>query len=214
MKKNFYLRILSSIVLIPTTTFLIIAGNIYFNLFLLLTCCFSLKEWFDINYKKNFFIIGFLFIIFSFLNAFWLRNNDNGLLLFFFVIIICVSSDLGGYIFGSILKGPKLISISPNKTYSGVIGAYFFSIFSIYIFYKNYNIFDKNYLFDLNLFLIVFFISSISQIGDLIISYFKRRSNIKDTGKLIPGHGGILDRIDGLIFSIPFFNILIILIDS
>jgi len=129
-------------------------------------------------------------------------------------MIICISTDLGGYFFGKIFKGPKLTKISPKKTYSGVIGSFIFSlIFSLlykHLFIFNLSttislpIFNENKLYYNILFIMfVIIISLISQLGDLFISYFKRLSKVKDTGKLIPGHGGLLDRVDGIIFAIP-----------
>tara|TARA_A100001234_G_scaffold221453_1_gene237630 strand:- start:2152 stop:2493 length:342 start_codon:yes stop_codon:yes gene_type:complete len=104
---------------------------------------------------------------------------------------------MGGYFFGKLFKGKKLTKISPNKTYSGLIGAYFLS-FIVLIFFS--------FKFDIsfNFILFTFLISSISQIGDIFFSYLKRKAKIKDTGKILPGHGGILDRIDGIIFALPF----------
>ena len=117
------------------------------------------------------------------------------------VILICISTDIGGFVFGKTFKGSKLIKISPNKTYSGMIGSFFLSIISAF-FYTNY--YDLIYWTDNVLFITVILISSVSQIGDLTVSYFKRISKIKNTGKIIPGHGGLLDRIDGMLFAIPF----------
>jgi len=122
--------------------------------------------------------------------------------------MICVSTDIGGYIFGKIFKGPKLTKFSPNKTYAGMIGGYILSIVSTIILTNFY--FNDD--FAIKLFIFVILISTISQLGDIIISYFKRLSKIKDTGKIIPGHGGLLDRVDGMIFAFPF-SYLIILID-
>ena len=120
------------------------------------------------------------------------------------MIIICISTDIGGYIFGRIFRGPKLTKISPNKTYSGMIGSYFFALLFSFIFLNNVSLIAVN-TYDINseLFFIVLLISTTSQIGDLTVSFFKRLSKIKDTGKLIPGHGGLLDRIDGLLFAMP-----------
>ena len=124
-----------------------------------------------------------------------------------FVLLICISTDLGGYLFGKTFKGPKLTKISPQKTYSGVLGSFIVSYFcSINYFYFFNNFFSKVSLLEISI--IIVLISFVSQIGDLIISYFKRISNMKDTGQLIPGHGGILDRIDGMIFAFPLFYFL------
>ena len=120
------------------------------------------------------------------------------------MIIICISTDVGGYIFGNLFKGPKLTKLSPNKTYSGMIGSYFLAIISSLLLIKNSNLITgKTYDVTLELFVMVILISTTSQIGDLIVSFFKRLSKIKDTGNLIPGHGGLLDRIDGLLFAMP-----------
>ena len=116
----------------------------------------------------------------------------------------------GGYIFGKLFKGPKLTKISPKKTYSGMVGGFIFPLLFSLIYLKFSNKFDFKLGIDVNLYLInVFLISGISQIGDITISYFKRLSKVKDTGKIIPGHGGILDRIDGMIFAFPFAFILL-----
>ena len=157
--------------------------------------------------KKPYRIFGYIFIFFSFYTIFKLRiDNDYYLLLF--VIIICVSTDIGGYVFGNIFKGPKLTKFSPNKTYAGMIGGYLLSIISAIIL-TNFNFGEE---IPINWFIFVFIISTISQLGDIIISYFKRLSKIKDTGKIIPGHGGLLDRVDGMIFVFPI-SYLIFLID-
>ena len=132
------------------------------------------------------------------------------------IIFICIFTDIGGYIFGNLFKGPKLTKISPNKTYSGVIGGYLFSIIFIVLFF-NYsneiseiiNIKATAKALSFNNFILTIFISTISQLGDISVSYFKRKSKIKDTGKIIPGHGGLLDRIDGMLFAFPFSYLLI-----
>ena len=117
--------------------------------------------------------------------------------------IVCVSTDIGGYIFGKLFKGPKLTKLSPNKTYSGVIGSFLIpTIFTNLFFELTLNIHNFEYTKKTLVFVLI--ISLVSQIGDIIISFFKRLSKIKDTGNIIPGHGGILDRIDGMIFAYPF----------
>ena len=164
--------------------------------------------------KKNYHIIGYIFLLISFLSAYQIRNvyGEESLLIFLFVILICISTDIGGYVAGKLFKGPKLTKISPKKTYSGMIGGYFLSIIIINIYLINLDLlnFESREL-TLRYFIIVILISSISQIGDIIISYFKRLSKVKDTGKIIPGHGGLLDRIDGMIFAFPFsYSILLL----
>ena len=207
MKTEITKRVLSSLILIPLSFYIIIQGNILFNFFLALCYLISIYEWYMMS-KKNFFkYFGIIFLSTSFLVVYLLRNYDpccnnyhTGLRLFIVTTLICVFTDIGGYIFGKFFKGPNLTKISPNKTYSGVIGSYLMPLLSVFIFTK-INIYEL----ELNLKMIIFIliVSSISQIGDIIISYFKRISNIKDTGKIIPGHGGILDRIDGMIFAFP-----------
>ena len=158
--------------------------------------------------KKTYNVFGFIFLIFSFYSVYFIRNElDNyGLLNFLFILLVCVSTDIGGYVFGKLFKGPKLTKISPNKTYAGVFGGYFLSIIFTHSLINYLELFkDQN--FGRDEFIFVLIISTVSQVGDIIVSYFKRLSKIKDTGKLIPGHGGILDRIDGMLFAFPFYFI-------
>tara|TARA_B100001121_G_C18282951_1_gene431589 strand:- start:55 stop:543 length:489 start_codon:yes stop_codon:yes gene_type:complete len=157
--------------------------------------------------KKPYSVFGYIFLFFSFYTIYKLRiDNDYWFLLF--ITILCVSTDIGGYVFGKIFKGPKITKFSPNKTYAGMIGGYLLSIISSIILINFYS--SEEHIIKWLIFAIL--ISSISQLGDIIISYFKRLSKIKDTGKIIPGHGGLLDRVDGMIFAFPF-SYLIILID-
>ena len=141
-------------------------------------------------------------------------DYSNSYFYFLFIILICVSSDIGGFIIGKLFKGPKLIKISPNKTYSGSIGSYIFSLLFTLFFLTNTN-YWFNTQFSITTYTVVLVIlgSTVSQIGDLVMSYFKRMSKVKNTGNLIPGHGGILDRIDGMIFTFPFFYTLLIIND-
>ena len=206
MKQELKNRILSSMVLIPFSLFFIIKGSYFFNLFILICLIISFYEWYLMSKSKFYNIPGYLFLFISFLTLYILRNNtDFGLSTIIIILIICVSTDTGGYIFGKIFKGPKIIKISPNKTYSGMFGSFLFSIIfiSLYLNYNNTYIIDSAKIISLMDFMFIIFISSISQIGDIFVSFFKRKSKIKNTGKLIPGHGGILDRIDGMIFAFP-----------
>ena len=160
--------------------------------------------------KKKFFLIGYIFLSFSFYSVIELRNNFPGEYFYLLLIAtICVATDMGGYIFGKTFKGPKLTKISPNKTYSGMIGGFFLSIISSSIFINNFDLIHKKIEFTIEIFFIVLLVSAVSQIGDIVISYFKRLSKIKNTGKIIPGHGGLLDRIDGMIFAFPFSYIIL-----
>ena len=202
MKNELKKRILSSIIILPIAVWLIIQGSILFILFLFFLLLLTSYEWFKMS-KNNFFkiFIGIFFLIYSFYTTFQLRDL-YGFNFFIFLILVCVFTDLGGYFFGKLFKGPKLTKISPKKTYSGVIGSFYLPILFCYIFI-NYVNHDYSQILNVNLFLLVLIISFISQLGDLIISYFKRVAKVKDTGKILPGHGGILDRIDGLIFVLP-----------
>ena len=206
MKVELQKRILSSLILIPLSFFFIIKGSYLFNFFLFICFCLTIYEWHMMSKRKIYYLSGIIFLIFSFFLTYSLRNvsNEQSLLFFLFVIIICISTDVGGYIFGNLFKGPKLTKLSPNKTYSGMIGSYFLAIIFSLLLIKNSNLITgKTYDVTLELFVMVVLISTTSQIGDLIVSFFKRLSKIKDTGNLIPGHGGLLDRIDGLLFAMP-----------
>ena len=122
-----------------------------------------------------------------------------------FILLICIFSDTGGYVIGNLIGGRKLTKISPKKTISGSLGSFLFSLFPIFflsIYFKivSYDLTSIHYL---KLIPLCLFFSFICQIGDLFISYFKRRAKVSDTGSILPGHGGLLDRIDGVIFVIP-----------
>ena len=206
-----YKRILSSIVLIPVVFFFIVKGSIIFNFFISLIFCLSFYEWFKMSKNRNYLYPGFLFLFFSFLSTYLIRSSFgvDSLFIFIFIISICISTDIGGYIFGNIFKGPKLTKISPNKTYSGVLGSYLLVLITTYSLVSYSDLMTKNdFFFNKYIIIISILISTSSQLGDIFVSYFKRLSNIKDTSNLIPGHGGILDRIDGMIFAFPFFYIL------
>jgi len=206
MKPEIIKRILSSIILIPMVLFFIIKGSLLFNFFISICFLITVYEWQFMTRKKNYNLIGLIFLIISFYSVYKLRNSFIGDYIYLlFVTIVCVSTDIGGYAFGKIFKGPRLTKISPKKTYSGMIGGFILSTITATIFFNNVFLFN-NLTKDLTLglFILVLLISAISQLGDIIVSYFKRLSKIKDTGRIIPGHGGLLDRIDGMIFAFPF----------
>ena len=206
MNKELKKRILSSIILIPIVFFFVVKGSFLFN-FLILICFFITSyEWYKMARNKKYYFPGILFLFISFYCVYEIRVNLPGLdyRYFMFILLICISTDLGGYIFGKIFKGPKLTKISPKKTFSGVIGGYLLSIIILSMYLKSTFSPFKQSEFTFKIFIFILVISSISQLGDIIISYFKRSSKIKDTGKIIPGHGGLLDRIDVMIFAFPF----------
>ena len=215
MKHEFQKRVFSSFILIPIAFYFIIKGSIFFTFFISICLLITLYEWHMMSKKMSYYTVGIVFILISFYSVFLLRNYDHytnildpGLTFFLIVTLICVFTDLGGYIFGKIFKGPKLTKISPNKTYAGMFGGFFLSIISINLF-VNYT--SLNLYFTNQLFIFVILVSAISQIGDILISFFKRKSKIKNTGKIIPGHGGLLDRIDGMLLAFPFSYILILI---
>ena len=113
-------------------------------------------------------------------------------------LLVAIFSDIGGLVIGKTLKGKKLTKISPNKTISGSLGSFIFSLFLIPLFISeltNYNL--------LILCLITILISLTTQLGDLFISFLKRKAKVKNTSDILPGHGGLLDRVDGIIFALP-----------
>ena len=203
-------RILSSILLIPTVLVIIIKGSLIFNLFLIISFFIILYEWHIMRKNKNYYYLGILFLIFSFYTIYKIYYFNNNYQNFLFVLLICISTDIGGYTFGKLFKGPKLISISPNKTYSGVIGGYLFSIISLTLFFNLSFFFSDKTDVLFSTYIMTILISSVSQFGDILVSYFKRLSNVKDTGNVIPGHGGLLDRADGMIFAFPFSYIILL----
>lgn len=209
MNNELIKRILSSLILIPIVLFAIIKGSIYFNIFLI-TCFFViLFEWHKLSKKNNFYYLGIIFLMFSFYTTYILYYINESYINFLFILVICVSTDIGGYTFGKLFKGPKLTNISPKKTYSGSIGGFALTILSTSLFFKISLFFPEDTKIFLSTYMSAILISFVSQIGDIIISYFKRLNKIKHTGNLIPGHGGLLDRVDGMIFAFPFYYIIL-----
>lgn len=206
MKSNSLLnRVITSFVLLILMV-LIWSYEVVFYYTFLLAGIFSIIEFFKLNnkiFKKKqlIFLFNILFIIYIFLFcsfAFIFLSKLYLKILFFILIITCVASDTGGFVVGKIFKGPKISKISPNKTFSGAIGSIFFSCFSfcflIYLAAGNFNFY----------FVIIAICTSLGcQIGDLFISFLKRKAKVKDTGRLLPGHGGVLDRVDGMLIGIP-----------
>ena len=142
------------------------------------------------------YMVYFSLVVIYFINQSFDLNKFKVL----FLLIICISSDIGGYTFGKIIGGKKLTKISPKKTYSGLVGSLVLSLIFGYLFYISST---DLILINLNIFLFIILISILSQAGDLLISYFKRKAKVKDTGSFLPGHGGVLDRIDGILLALP-----------
>ena len=209
MSINLQKRIFTSIILL----FILITA--FLNKFILLTLLISISfaSMWEINFiiskifkKKNKplkYLINLFFLFYIFIFSFFIYlgfNNNIGQFKFIilFFISITIATDIGGLIFGKIFKGKKLTSISPNKTIAGLIGSYILSLFVLMIIISFLNI-DLNF----KIIILTLILSTCSQMGDLFISFLKRKAKIKDTGRLLPGHGGILDRIDGILFGWP-----------
>ena len=213
-------RIITSIILFLIAIFCILIHKFVFVLILIVTLFVCFNEWRDINYKyfkkkqhnnlKYFFIqfVGLVYLFIFLSTSIALRGNNSESIAFFIIILcICIFSDIGGYVFGKVIGGKKLTKISPNKTISGSLGSFIFSILPVLLFnLQNYTGVSFEVL-SINIALCLI-VSLVCQLGDLLISYFKRLNKVKDTGTILPGHGGLLDRIDGLIFAIPTVYIL------
>ena len=213
-------RIITSIILFLIAIFCILIHKFVFVLLLIVTLFVCFNEWRDINYKyfkkkqhnnwKYFFVqfVGLVYLFIFLSTSIALRGNNSESIAFFIIILcICIFSDIGGYVFGKVIGGKKLTKISPNKTISGSLGSFIFSILPVLLFnLQNYTGVSFEVL-SINIALCLI-VSLVCQLGDLLISYFKRLNKVKDTGTILPGHGGLLDRIDGLIFAIPTVYIL------
>ena len=226
MSQNLLKRLITSIVLLSLFIFINFSHQYIFNFSILiigLIICIEANNLFsklstNKNSKKNssinklnanfiiLNIITFSYIFFIFCNLSYEIHRSESPIFFLYIISICFFTDIGGYIFGKIIGGIKLSKISPNKTIAGTIGSFILSIIPLII-ALNFNFLDLE--FNLTNIIFCLLISLISQIGDLFISLIKRKAEIKDTGNLLPGHGGILDRMDGIIFAVPFSYILI-----
>ena len=218
MRSELINRTISSFFLLIFTFLSALLYDYIFLSILFIIIILSWVEWIKIieriNFKKTYRIIHIIsFLLYLFL-AFIICFNIFIIDKYFFltILMICIFSDIGGYVFGKTFGGKKLTKISPNKTISGSIGSFILSYIGFFLIYFYFN----NLLFvriDFEaLFFIPFLISAICQAGDLFISYYKRKAKIKNTGNLIPGHGGLLDRIDGSIFALPIGFIIISLL--
>ena len=215
MSKNLKKRIYTSVGLI-FLLFLMIINNYILGFFIFTLGIVSILVFFKINlilHKKNKFLLLitnliFIFYISIFCGSFLIFSNFFHLkIIIFSILLTCVASDMGGFICGKIFKGPKLTKISPNKTISGSLGSFLFStgVLLLLINYLTNNI-------DLTIVIVGLMISLGAQLGDLFFSYLKRKSNLKDTGNFLPGHGGILDRVDGILLGLPIGFLTLLLI--
>ena len=201
---NFKKRFVISLLAFPII-YILLYQKIFSNLLIIIVCLFCVYEWNRIFKKKNhIYLLGLLILLFFFLSLLKIYNLEDYNLKFLWLILIAWLTDTGGYIFGKLFGGPKLIKISPNKTWSGAFGSLILSQFACLIFFL-----DSNYILNFNIFFYQFLLSIIGQIGDILMSYIKRLNDKKDTSNFIPGHGGFLDRVDGLIWIFIFGNFLI-----
>ena len=212
MRKELQKRIFTSFILTFVLLVCLFLNKFSWLILVIITSIISFIEFNNLLkkiWKKNKllkYLINLIFFIYLLLfiySAFQIYQKSlTGLI---FVLMICIFSDIGGYTVGKIIGGKKLTKISPNKTISGTIGSFVFSLVPLVIYLLIYEITNNNDFKISNIVLIVFLslsISFICQLGDLLISYFKRKAKVKDTGSLLPGHGGMLDRIDGIMFGI------------
>jgi phosphatidate cytidylyltransferase len=201
---NFKKRFVISLLAFPII-YILLYQKIFSNLLIIIVCLFCVYEWNKIFKNKNYiYLIGLLILLFFFLSLLKIYNLEDYNLKFLWLILIAWLTDIGGYIFGKLFGGPKLIKISPNKTWSGAFGSLILSQFACLIFFL-----DSNYILNFNTFFYQFLLSIIGQTGDILMSYKKRLNDKKDTSNFIPGHGGFLDRVDGLIWIFIFGNFLI-----
>ena len=210
MNKNLSLRLLTSFFLLVSLVLMFKYSVVFLSLMIIV----FVLSWIEFTHlvdkilKKNkdkirrflsLLVILFYLLFFFIMTVLeYLEDYPSLNLDLIFVILICISTDLGGYIFGKLFKGKKLTKISPKKTYSGSLGSFILSILLSIIFNENF--------YFINTFLIIvltILISFISQFGYLSVSLLKRKAKVKDTGNILPGHGGILDRIDGILFALP-----------
>ena len=206
-------RFLTAIVVAPISLYAIYAGGWLFWLLLAVFFVLSQREWFVLSTKLPqrviFYPLGVLYLCLCYMAFFSIGDDKNAQAVLLLVMVI--ASDVGAYFFGKILGGPKMaVSISPNKTWAGLAGALLCPAFVMVAF-------DLVFMADLHKFelyyIVIYFIAGAliglsSQIGDILVSFMKRKAAVKDTGSILPGHGGVLDRIDSLLLaSLAFFII-------
>ena len=203
---NLQKRIITSIIVFPLSIFFIVKGEKFIVSFLYAILILGNFEVFSAFKRKTSIILLDIILVASLLSILFLRNDTiSSYVLLIWIIILTVLSDIGGYTFGKIFKWKRLTKISPNKTFSGVIGSFIFSIFSVFLLSfiaETISGIDKNLFLKAKYFALAILFSIVAQLGYLFISYLKRIEKIKDTGKFLPGHGGIFDRVDSLMFVV------------
>ena len=215
MNSELLKRSISSLFLMGLIFLSALINDYIFLSILFIVMIFTWIEWIKIIEKIRFnkinsilhIILFLIYLLMAFIVCFNVFVIDK--YFFLSILMICVFSDVGGYVFGKTFGGKKLTKISPNKTISGSIGSFILSYIGFFVIYLYFSDLLFVRLQIEALVFIPFFISLICQLGDLFISYYKRRAKIKNTGNLIPGHGGLLDRIDGTIFALPIGFIII-----
>ena len=209
---NLQKRILTSIIVFPFSIFFILKGGNYIVSFLYAVLILGNFEVFSVFKRKLSIIFLDVILVISLLSILQLRNDTaSSFVLLIWIIILTICSDIGGYTFGKIFKWKKFTKISPNKTVSGALGSVVFSLASDFLLgfvMELISGLDSDFFLKPKFFFLALIFSLSAQIGDLTISYFKRLEKIKDTGKLLPGHGGIFDRIDSLMFVVIVANVL------
>jgi phosphatidate cytidylyltransferase len=201
---NFTKRFIISLLAFPLI-YILLYQKYLFNILIIVTFLFCIYEWVNLFSKKGLlFIFGLIILSIFLISILRIYNFSEFNLKFLWLILITWLTDIGGYIFGKLFGGPKLIKISPNKTWSGLVGSIILSQFAFLIFFL-----DPNYKFNISILFSQFILSIAGQVGDIMMSYVKRINNKKDTSNLIPGHGGFLDRVDGLIWIMILGNFLI-----
>ena len=201
---NFKKRFFISLLAIPII-YVLLYQKIFSNILIVIVCLFCAYELNKIFKKKNYiYFLGLIILLIFLLSLIKIYNLQEYNLKFLWLILITWLTDIGGYLFGKLFGGPKLIKISPNKTWAGVFGSIILSQFAFLIFFL-----DVNYKFSVYIIFSQLFLSILGQVGDILISYIKRKNDKKDTSNFIPGHGGFLDRVDGLIWIIIFGNFFI-----
>ena len=212
MSRNLVKRVFTSLILLSMLSVCLFLNKYTWLLLIIIASIISFFEFTNLVkkiWKNKVPIINFITISCFFYLLIFIYSGyyfyEIGIFDLILSLLICIFSDIGGYIIGKTIGGKKLTKISPNKTISGSIGSFLFSLFPVVIFY--YKI--QETLIEIIFYCLV--ISLVCQLGDLLISYFKRRAKVKDTGTILPGHGGILDRIDGIIFGLPFGLLILIL---